>query len=388
MKIFKNITLGLAISFILCFFFSGITLASWVSEGYTINKITTADLKGELNEIYNQNQIIVPNSNIEKHVWCKNIGETDVLVRVKVSFMWEDGTIEDVVYPNYNTKDWLFKDGYWYYKGYLKPQEETSKLFDYFYLSNEIGNERSGQKGTILVESEYILVSEDVSSFWNISLSELNVDIKTEIKDISSTVTFENPTVGFTFKEDGDLFYSFKNLIAGSNLSRKFKVENKFSENVEIFLFASSVSQEGEIEKIEKLLKDYAKIKITDSNSTILYEGSIWNNENSMKDKLSLGIFSPNENKDYYISIFISTEMPNDYRNLLGKVQWNFLARGTSNDINKPIEDNFKDVISSNNQKTGNSLLITIAPELALISGCIFILLLKKKNGGKNENIK
>lgn len=62
---------------------SGMTYASWQSQGETVNKISMASVKGQIVEEYDQNQVVYPNATVDKIVQVKNTGTVDAVPRVK-----------------------------------------------------------------------------------------------------------------------------------------------------------------------------------------------------------------------------------------------------------------------------------------------------------------
>ena len=104
------------------------TLAAWTTEKTTYNKVTANTVQGEIKEIYEQGQTIVPNVDIEKNVWVKNTGSADAFVRASIKYQFDDGTPldeEDISFT-LNTADWYDGgDGY-----YGIPEDVANKIYD------------------------------------------------------------------------------------------------------------------------------------------------------------------------------------------------------------------------------------------------------------------
>ncbi len=161
------LTLLLIISFLLS---SGLTLASWRSEGSTINSITVGSVSGHIIEEYEQGQTLSPAATVTKKVQVENTGTLDVAVRVKVEKVWGDyrdksGQLvvnhtlsTDNIQIDYNTSDWFYQnDGYFYYKGVLSPNEMTPALFDSFTIDGETtGGAYKNKSADIIVTMELV----------------------------------------------------------------------------------------------------------------------------------------------------------------------------------------------------------------------------------------
>lgn len=350
------LTLLLLISFILS---SGVTLASWSSEGDTINSITVGSVSGHIIEEYEQGQTLFPAAAVTKKVQVENTGALDVAVRVKVEKAWGDSRDENgnlIVNPElstdniqitYNTDAWLYQDdGYFYYKGVLASHEITPVLFDSFTIDGETtGGDYKNKYADIIVTMELVQAACHGLSYWGMSFEDLGFTYtQTEQIQIVTTVEFNGPSSGFSFDVNGgDLFANFKNLIPGESRSQVISVTNNWNNQTEIFLKAAYVDQmasEDTYELVEKLLREYVTITVSDNQGELIYTGPIYgsydvepNGTNSMKYPISLGSFKANESKNLYVSLSVDTAMDNESKDLLGLIQWSFSAAGSETPI-------------------------------------------------------
>lgn len=330
-------------------------LAAWQVKGSTINKISMASVNGAVLETFEKGLTVYPGTAAQKVVNVKNTGNTDCAVRVKVEILWgtehdsNGSLIKDQLLSNdniqitYNSVDWQYseEDGYYYYKGFLAPGETTREpLFKEFTVSPNTGNEYGGKEGNIRVHMECIQLGDDVLSMWGVTQKDLGIEYDSS-KDASADtgVVFMSPDEGFRFDAaEGDLFHNFKNLTPGDSATQVFTVKNEHSENVEIFFYAETTSQTHATpetkELIEKLLKEYAFITITDEKGNVIYEGAVWGNLDksgktvSLKDPISLSTFAANQSKKYIISLSMDPNADNEYHYLIGLVKWVFYAEG------------------------------------------------------------
>ena len=78
---------------------------------------------------------LVPGVSFEKNVKVKNTGDCPSHVRVQAVFT--DGDMEKLCSVDWNTKDYEYRDGYYYYKSILEVGEVTEPLFTTITLDGE-----------------------------------------------------------------------------------------------------------------------------------------------------------------------------------------------------------------------------------------------------------
>ncbi len=386
------LTLLLIISFLLS---SGLTLASWRSEGSTINSITVGSVSGHIIEEYEQGQTLSPAATVTKKVQVENTGTLDVAVRVKVEKVWGDyrdksGQLvvnhtlsTDNIQIDYNTSDWFYQnDGYFYYKGVLSPNEMTPALFDSFTIDGETtGGAYKNKSADIIVTMELVQAAYHGISYWGMSFEDLGITYsQTEEIPVVTTVNFNGASKGFSFEtNNGDLFANFKNLIPGDSRSQVVTVTNRWNKQTEIFLNATFVEQTASEETrslVERLLHEYAIITVSDNRGEMIYRGPIYGNydiepngTNSMKYPISLGKFKADETKNLYISLSVDTAMNNEYKDLLGLIRWSFSAEGNEGIIDDPSIDV---------PITGDNVNTMIYAGVAIISFVMLIIIRRK----------
>lgn len=347
---------------LLVFVFSvGGTLAAWQSSSSTINKVTIASVNGIINEVYDQGQTVLPGDTIDKIVNVKNTGTADSIVRVKVEKAWgedrdQNGILiinqslpTDNIQITFDTVDWYYdvSDGYYYYKHVLEPGESTvAPLFKEFHVTNDTDNEFENMQADIKISMECIQAGENAVSYWGKDLKQLGIAYIKPAKPATDTsVIFVNPQHAFRFEgaDGGNLFANFKNLIPGENASQVINITNEYEQNTAIYLRADITDQpQATVETrdlIDKLLKEYATIVITDDNGKVIYQGPVWGNldgrtnGDSMKDQILLGEFVMNDMRKYNVSISLDSDMDNEYQNLLGLIKWVFSAEGVESEV-------------------------------------------------------
>ena len=360
---YRILSLIFAFAFVLS---TGLTFASWKVSSSTVNTITMGSVTGKIIEVYEQGQTVYPAATVDKDVKVQNIGNVDVFVRVNIEKNWgasrdSDGDLivdpslnTDNIIIQYDSKNWYYNDndGYYYYLDALKPAEVTQSLFKSFYIDGKTtGGEYNNKEADIVVTMEMVQAGGNGLSHWNMTAEELGITYTQNDQTMMvTTVDFENPKKGFTFEvNDGDLFANFKDLIPGESRSQELTVTNNWSQDVEIFLHANYIEQtqatDETRELIDNLLKKYARITVASEDGEQIYSGPIWGNptaedssEPSMKEPYSLGDFASGQTKKMYVNLYLDENMDNEYKDLLGKIEWVFTAEGNEIDSDTATE--------------------------------------------------
>lgn len=344
------------------------TYAAWSVQNDTVNELSVGNVKGQIVEEYKQDTVVYPDADVTKIVQVKNTGSIDEIPRVMIEKVWgsgrdKDGNLEidpdlstDNIEITYNTENWYSNpdDGYFYYKGVLAPGETTESLFDSFRINGDIsGREYADKFADIIVKLEVMQAAGDSLSYWDMSYEDLGITYnQSDREDIVTSVRFHGPKKGFTFEVNGgDLFADFKDLIPGESRSQIVEVTNLWDGDVDINFWADYAAQEESDEHtnqlVEKLLREYANIVITDESGDLLYEGPVWgsldtdtDDTSSMKYPKSLGHYKKGETRNVNLDLYLSPELNNEHLDLLGRVKWVFSAVGeTSTDPAPPYEE-------------------------------------------------
>lgn len=247
-----------------------------------------------------------------------------------------------------------------------------------FTIDSNSGNEYEKMMADFIVHMECIQSAGDGPKAWGMDSSVLSVSRSGSGAASIAEVEFVNPTDGFRFNSsDGDLFINFKDLIPGESQSQVIKITNSYTQKTEIFLKADYIDQTQSTpenrELIEKLLKEYATITITNEVGTVLYRGPIWGNldvdshgTDSAKYYISLGNFDSLTSAKLMANLSLDPAMDNKYQNALGLIKWTFAAEGR--------ESAYTSVVA----KTGESTQKILSLSLLLLSGSLLCLLVVK----------
>lgn len=146
----------------------GGTLAYFVAEETAYNVITTGLLTMDLREVTSDGSPwpedgmhqLVPGATVDKIVTMVNTGSVDFFVRARVeaSISSADGQLLpfEHISLDYNTTDWVEKDGCYYYRHALLPGEETAPLFTTVAFSTAMGNEYMNARLEISVNAQAV----------------------------------------------------------------------------------------------------------------------------------------------------------------------------------------------------------------------------------------
>lgn len=148
MDISKKRKLTILLLVIIAFFIFVIsTIAFRVYNKKTNNVITFGNIKMQLlhttlNENNDEIQInndeefnIINNSNLNRMIKVKNLGKHEFFLRISLEMIGinennEELDANNLVKYNINLNDWIYKEGWYYYKNIVKEGEVTSNLID------------------------------------------------------------------------------------------------------------------------------------------------------------------------------------------------------------------------------------------------------------------
>lgn len=332
--------------------YSGGTLAYTAIHGATVNIVSTGSVAGKIVEQYETADNVMPGTTVDKVVNISNTGELDILVRVKVEKAWgvrgadnnlikDDSLNDDYIIIDCDTDMWVYRDGYYYYRGVLKRGETTAKpLFSSFSVDKDAGNEYKNKAADIDIHLECVQAASGGVTAWGTTLEQLGIEYNSGITATAAEIGFNGTE--FTFKnkdESGDLFYDFKNLVPGESRTQVIQLSNTSGSSSEILLKASNTAQDTEnAALIDALLKAHLTVIITDDGGNVIYSGAIYgnlegNSAETMKNYISLGNFENGQTKRLTVSLSVSPEMDNDYQTLAGRVKWELQADMLGNSV-------------------------------------------------------
>lgn len=135
-----------------------LAIGSWaisVNTGTAGNVITAGNIRLALHEISESAQTdptgivyVTAGDKIARTVTVENTGNNSAFIRISVSSLSEDTqlNLKDCVVLDINVADWIYRDGYYYFKRELRPGETTSPLFTSFTFDKQKLGDYSGGK--------------------------------------------------------------------------------------------------------------------------------------------------------------------------------------------------------------------------------------------------
>lgn len=148
MKRIKNRKALLAIVALLLITVVGTTLAFFYSSGTFTNVFQAGTYRLVTTEVFQSPDNWKPGDEVSKIITTKNEGTVPAAVRMSYTEEWFDSNDNDITSEvdrdsaiiNFdNTKDWIYEDGYYYYKYILEPDQETSSFIKSVTLNDNIG---------------------------------------------------------------------------------------------------------------------------------------------------------------------------------------------------------------------------------------------------------
>ncbi|MCF6465841.1 TasA family protein [Clostridium sp. Cult2] len=158
------------------------TMAWFSDTKVATNLFTAGTVEIEVNEHgFEDLDNINPGDEKTKNVSVKSIGTKRSYVRVALIPQWNPINLStDVVILNTNEDDWVYENGWYYYKYILEQGEETSLLLESVTFASDIGNEYQGATFTITVKAEAVQASHEAyKDVWGIDSLPTGVEILT-----------------------------------------------------------------------------------------------------------------------------------------------------------------------------------------------------------------
>lgn len=145
--------------------------ASFLSTTKSNNVITFGKLKMELietsidkngnerNVSNNENEYITINSSVSRRVRVKNICNHPMFIRIKLDMLLNDKNDENIdnrVTYDINEEDFIYRDGWYYYKEVLKPGEETNNLITKIDFNLDNYDETKGKSMKLNIDAQAV----------------------------------------------------------------------------------------------------------------------------------------------------------------------------------------------------------------------------------------
>lgn len=136
---------------------------------------TTLDENNQEITIENNSKFNITNTSTSSRIIkIENLGKHDFFVRVSLELKCIDNNkyndkLKDLISFNINTDDWIYNDGWYYYKKIVQKEETTSHLCTNIYFkTNEITNLFQNSAFTFNVKAEAIQAENNVSNVLDI----------------------------------------------------------------------------------------------------------------------------------------------------------------------------------------------------------------------------
>lgn len=161
----------LALSLIVILALIGGTAAFFSTTGIAKSEITTSNLNIELlvlekdgdgEKPVSASVTLMPGESKSRIVHVKNSGNEPAWIRVKAGVTVRSDAMpaagaaenQDFYVTDLNDRDWVYSEGYWYYRTVLNPGETSEMLFSQVTLDGGIGNDKAGTEVSFDISAE------------------------------------------------------------------------------------------------------------------------------------------------------------------------------------------------------------------------------------------
>lgn len=162
------------------------TLAYFTASNTATNVVTAGNVEIELKETtavdgqetpgeFEDLSGIVAGQEVSKIVQVENVGDNPAYVRIEVekTITLAEGMSGEVdlslIQLDFNTADWVEKDGYYYYKHPVAANEITTPLFTTVTFEQDMDNLYQNSKATITVQAQAVQSQNNGSDVLNAS---------------------------------------------------------------------------------------------------------------------------------------------------------------------------------------------------------------------------
>ncbi len=142
------------------------SLAYYTNIGKAVNVVTSGSIKmqiiekGQGNTEYPVDGVyVMPGDVVTKKVSVKSLSDHPFYLRVKVVYGVNSTELsaEDCFKLNINEQDWIYSDGWYYYKKPVSSGEETSNVFSQVEIvGNKVDNSYIGKTLTLTVKADAV----------------------------------------------------------------------------------------------------------------------------------------------------------------------------------------------------------------------------------------
>lgn len=141
------------------------SLAYFTAQDNAENHITAGNLAIDVVELGEDGQPFVdqtgvmPGDTIVKEVSVANVGGNTAWIRVKVTMTCTangEALPTDGITLNYNTDEWTYADGYYYFNSPVEAENATAELFTNVTFDANLGNEYQNAELIINVEADAV----------------------------------------------------------------------------------------------------------------------------------------------------------------------------------------------------------------------------------------
>ncbi|NLC05543.1 MAG: hypothetical protein GX778_03350 [Erysipelothrix sp.] len=135
----------------------------------------------------------------------------------------------------------------------------------------------------------------------------------------ASSISFEGKVEGFSIEPEGDdLFENFKNVMPGDERAQTIFIRNNSNQKVRLYLQAKEPSQQ------QRDFLSYFQLNVVQGTKEL--SNSTAESLDGLKDRVLLGTFNKGQSTDLLVTLLASVELPNEYQNYEGIVNWVFIV--------------------------------------------------------------
>lgn len=173
--------LALAVVILIVSLLSQTTLAYYTVIGKATNVVTSGDIQLKIHETTDgktpfpvNGVTVIPGDTVDKVVTVENTCDHPFWLRVKLVYGTDSKTLnpeEVLLITDLNDTDWIFHEGYYYYRTVVQPGKQTPALFTKVHIAGNKVDQHNATEMLSLTVKAYAVQSENnpAAKPWNAS---------------------------------------------------------------------------------------------------------------------------------------------------------------------------------------------------------------------------
>lgn len=326
-------------------FFTNLTMA--FAETANNNPTGIINIKQETTQCavsiensFNNGQLVNPGDKLNDSVIIKNTGNVDAIVRLQVlqNLNGKETALKDnnsqSITLNWDKTNWIYNNGYFYYKYPLKIGESTTNLLHKIEITKNLPKSDEGKQVQINFRANGIQATQNSADLWHVNYKAMGIQLpNTSSPKPAQTIAIFSSKDTFIIKNKfTDLDYN--KILPGETVSQIITTQNNSLKNLNIKLQIKTAIKpdlsETDKNTVKDIMQNKLAVAVTDEQGKPIYSGPALNKSvksldktNSVETDIPLTSLSPSDkNKNFLFTASKDSSITNAQNRLIGDSNW------------------------------------------------------------------